>query len=38
MLAVNEINAKGGVKGKKIVVKSYDDAGKSQEAGTAVTA
>lgn len=37
MLAVEEINAAGGVKGKKIVVKTYDDQGKAQEAGTAVT-
>lgn len=37
MQAVEEQNAKGGVKGKKIVLKSYDDQGKSQEAGTAVT-
>lgn len=37
MLAVEERNAKGGVKGKKIVVKTYDDQGKTQEAGTAVT-
>lgn len=37
MLAVNEQNAAGGVNGKKIAVKSYDDQGKTQEAGTAVT-
>jgi branched-chain amino acid transport system substrate-binding protein len=37
MLAVKEINAAGGVKGKKIEIKSYDDQGKSQEVGTAVT-
>jgi len=37
MLAVEEQNAGGGVKGKKIAVKTYDDQGKSQEAGTAVT-
>jgi branched-chain amino acid transport system substrate-binding protein len=36
-LAVQECNAAGGVKGKKVVVKTYDDQGKSQEAGTAVT-
>jgi branched-chain amino acid transport system substrate-binding protein len=36
-LAVKEINAAGGVKGKKIDIKTYDDQGKSQEAGTAVT-
>lgn len=37
MLAVKEQNAAGGVKGKKIAVKSYDDQGRAQEAGTAVT-
>ncbi len=37
MLAVEEQNANGGLKGKKIAVKTYDDQGKSQEAGTAVT-
>ncbi len=37
MLAVKEINAAGGVKGKKIEVKWLDDAGKTQEAGLAVT-
>lgn len=37
MLAVEEQNASGGIKGKKIAVKTYDDQGKSQEAGTAVT-
>ncbi len=37
MLAVEEQNQKGGVKGKKIAVKTYDDQGKTQEAGTAVT-
>ena len=36
-LAVKEINAAGGVKGKQIALKTYDDQGKSQEAGTAVT-
>lgn len=36
-LAVKEINAAGGVKGKKVELKTYDDQGKSQEAGTAVT-
>jgi branched-chain amino acid transport system substrate-binding protein len=43
-LAVEEKNAAGGVKGivggptgKKIAVKLYDDQGKTQEAGTAVT-
>jgi branched-chain amino acid transport system substrate-binding protein len=37
MLAVEEINAAGGVKGKSLDVKSYDDRGNSTEAGTAVT-
>jgi branched-chain amino acid transport system substrate-binding protein len=37
MLAIEEQNAKGGVKGKKIAVRSEDDAGKPQEAGTVVT-
>lgn len=37
MMAVDEINAKGGVKGKKIKVISYDDQGKSDEAVTVVT-
>lgn len=37
MLAVEEINAAGGIHGKKIDVVNYDDQGKSQEAGTAVT-
>ena len=37
MLAVEEINAKGGINGRKVEVKSYDDAGRPQEAGTAVT-
>jgi branched-chain amino acid transport system substrate-binding protein len=37
MLAVEEINAAGGVNGKKLAVKVYDDQGKTQEAGTAVT-
>lgn len=36
-LAVKEANAAGGVKGKQIEIKTYDDQGKSQEAGTAVT-
>jgi branched-chain amino acid transport system substrate-binding protein len=36
-LAVKEINEAGGINGKKIEVKVYDDQGKSQEAGTAVT-
>ncbi|MCB9685689.1 MAG: ABC transporter substrate-binding protein [Alphaproteobacteria bacterium] len=37
MLAIEEINAAGGVGGKKIELKTYDDAGKTQEAGTVVT-
>lgn len=36
-LAVKEINEAGGVKGRKIELKTYDDQGKTQEAGTAVT-
>jgi branched-chain amino acid transport system substrate-binding protein len=36
-LAVNEINAAGGINGKQIKLISYDDQGKPQEAGTAVT-
>jgi branched-chain amino acid transport system substrate-binding protein len=36
-LAVEERNAAGGVKGKQIKVITYDDQGKAQEAGTAVT-
>jgi branched-chain amino acid transport system substrate-binding protein len=36
-LAVKELNASGGIKGKLIELKSYDDRGNSQEAGTAVT-
>ena len=36
-VAVDEVNAKGGVKGKKIKVVSYDDQGKSDEAVTVVT-
>jgi branched-chain amino acid transport system substrate-binding protein len=35
-LAVEEINKAGGVKDKKLVVKVYDDQGKTQEAGNAV--
>jgi len=37
LLALEEQNAKGGVNGKKLEVRSYDDQGKAQEAGTAVT-
>lgn len=36
-LAIKEVNAAGGVLGKQIELKTYDDQGKSQEAGTAVT-
>jgi branched-chain amino acid transport system substrate-binding protein len=36
-LAVDEINAAGGVKGKKIRVITYDDKGETREAGSAVT-
>jgi branched-chain amino acid transport system substrate-binding protein len=36
-LAINEINAAGGVKGKTIKVISLDDQGKPDEAATAVT-
>jgi branched-chain amino acid transport system substrate-binding protein len=36
-LAVDEQNAAGGVLGKKLVLRSYDDQGRAQEAGTAVT-
>jgi branched-chain amino acid transport system substrate-binding protein len=37
VLAMKEINAAGGIKGKKVAVKTYDDQGRAQEAGTAVT-
>jgi branched-chain amino acid transport system substrate-binding protein len=36
-LALEERNAKGGVKGRPLELVTLDDAGKSQEAGTAVT-
>lgn len=36
-LAVKQINAKGGIKGKKIELLSLDDQGKPEEAATAVT-
>lgn len=36
-LAIEEINAAGGVKGKKFRLITYDDQGKGQEAATAVT-
>ena len=36
-LAVKEVNASGGIQGRLVELKSYDDRGQSQEAGTAVT-
>lgn len=36
-LAIDEINAAGGVNGKKVRVITYDDKGDAREAGTAVT-
>jgi len=36
-LAVREVNASGGINGKRVELKSYDDRGLTQEAGTAVT-
>ncbi|HJQ99461.1 MAG TPA: ABC transporter substrate-binding protein [Candidatus Polarisedimenticolaceae bacterium] len=36
-LAVKDVNASGGIKGKRVELKSYDDRSVSQEAGTAVT-
>jgi len=36
-LAISEANAKGGVKGKKLVLKTYDDQGKPEEAAIAAT-
>ena len=36
-LAINEVNAKGGIKGKKIALKTYDDQGKPEEAAIAAT-
>ena len=36
-LAVDELNAKGGVKGKPLDVKTYDDQGKPEEAAVAAT-
>jgi branched-chain amino acid transport system substrate-binding protein len=36
-LAVDEANARGGVKGKKLVVRVYDDQSKPEEAASAVT-
>lgn len=37
VLAVKEINAQGGIKGKRVEVLSLDDQGKPEEAATAVT-
>jgi branched-chain amino acid transport system substrate-binding protein len=36
-LAIEEANAKGGVKGKKLAVKTYDNAGKPEESAVAAT-
>jgi branched-chain amino acid transport system substrate-binding protein len=36
-MAVDEVNAAGGVKGKKVVVRVYDDQGKPEEAANAAT-
>lgn len=36
-LAIKEINASGGIKGRKIRLITYDDQGKQQEAATVVT-
>ena len=36
-IAIEEINAKGGVKGKKIALKTLDDQGKPEEAAVAAT-
>ncbi len=36
-LAIEEVNAKGGVKGKKLTLKTYDDQGKPEEAAIAAT-
>ena len=36
-LAIAEANAKGGVKGKKLALKTYDDQGKPEEAAVAAT-
>ena len=37
VMAVEEINAGGGIKGKKVRIVNYDDQGKTSEVGTAVT-
>jgi branched-chain amino acid transport system substrate-binding protein len=36
-MAIEEINAAGGIKGKKVKLVNYDDQGKTSEVGTAVT-
>jgi len=36
-LAIKEVNAAGGVKGKKVAVRVYDDQGRPEEAAQAVT-
>ncbi|WP_242342654.1 ABC transporter substrate-binding protein [Anaeromyxobacter terrae] len=36
-LAISEANANGGVKGKKLALKTYDDQGKPEEAAVAAT-
>jgi branched-chain amino acid transport system substrate-binding protein len=36
-LAIEDINAKGGIKGKRVVAKTYDDQGKPEEAAVAAT-
>lgn len=38
MLALKEINAKGGIKGRKLVLKTIDNQGKPEEAATAIKA
>jgi branched-chain amino acid transport system substrate-binding protein len=37
LLAIEEINAAGGIKGRKLRLKTLDDQGKADEAGNAVT-
>jgi len=37
LIAIDEINAAGGVKGRKLALKTLDDQGKADEAGNAVT-
>ncbi len=36
-LAIEEVNARGGVKGKQVALKTYDDQGKPEEAAVAST-